>query len=293
MKDPETSTANKSRNPPVAASDRKPPGPAHPNALITGASSGIGWELAKLLAEDRYDLVLVARRGKKLEELGRDLKTAFGVQVRVIAKDLTDPNGPSEVFTELQQAGLSINVLVNNAGFGVYGPFARTDRGKELEMIQVNIATLTDLTKLLLPAMLEAHDGRILNLASTAAFQPGPLMAVYYATKAYVLSFSEALANELAGSGVTVTALCPGPTETNFQKQAGLEETRLFQSPLVTDARSVARAGYDGLKKGKRIVIPGLGNRLLVQTERFTPRWLVTAIARKIQEKRSSTKPSA
>lgn len=262
--------------------------PASPNALVTGASSGIGWELAKLLAGDRYDLVFVARRGKRLEELGRDLTAAFGVQVRVIAKDLAEQNAPSEVFAELQQAGLFIHVLVNSAGFGVYGPFARTERAKELEMIQVNVAALTDLTKLLLPAMLERRNGKILNVASTAAFQPGPLMAVYYATKAYVLSFSEALANELAGSGVTVTALCPGPTETHFQKDAGLEDTRLFKSPLLMDARSVARAGYEGMKKGKRVVIPGLGNRLLVQTERFTPRRLVTAIARKIQETRTS-----
>ncbi len=261
---------------------------SRPTALVTGASSGIGWELAKLLAEDGYDLVFVARRGKKLEELGRDLTAAFGVQVKVIAKDLSDAKAPAEIFAGLEKAGLAIEVLVNDAGFGVYGPFAKTDRGKELEMIQVNIVALTHLTKLLLPNMLERASGRILNLASTAAFQPGPLMAVYYATKAYVLSFSEALANELEGSGVTVTALCPGPTETEFQKDAGLEDTRLFQSPLVMDARAVARAGYEGMKKGKRVVIPGLGNKLLVQSERLTPRRLVTAIARKIQETRTS-----
>jgi uncharacterized protein len=257
-----------------------------PRALITGASSGIGWELAKLFAEDRQALVLVARRKKRLEELGRDLTAAFGVAVRVIAKDLADPKAPGEIFQELSGEGVSIDALVNNAGFGVYGLFSQTDLAKELAMIQVNVTAVTHLTKLFLPAMLERRNGRILNLASTAAFQPGPLMAAYYATKAYVLHFSEAIANELDGSGVTVTVLCPGPTETEFQKDAGLEETRLFTGPLVTDARSVARAGYEGMRKGHRIVIPGIGNKLLVQTVRLTPRRLVTTVARRIQEKR-------
>ncbi len=258
-----------------------------PTALVTGASSGIGWELAKFLAEDRYDLVLVARRRKKLEELGRDLTAAFGVTVTVVAKNLADPRAPEEIEGELQRVGRAIDVLVNNAGFGVYGLSSQADRTKELAMIQVNVVALTDLTKRLLPGMLERRNGKILNVASTAAFQPGPLMAVYYATKAYVLSFSEALANELEGSGVTVTALCPGPTETEFQKDAGMEETRLFRSPLVMNATSVARAGYEGMRKGKRIVIPGLANKILAQTVRFTPRRLVTAVARRIQEKRS------
>ena len=187
---------------------------------------------------------------------------------------------------------MKVDVLVNDAGFGVYGPFSQTDGAKELEMIQVNISALTHLTKLFLPAMLERRCGRILNVASTAAFQPGPLMAVYYASKAYVLSFSEALANELAGTGVTVTALCPGPTDTEFQKQAGLEKTRLFSNPFVRDARSVARAGYEGMLSGKRIVIPGVANRLLAQSVRFAPRRFVTAIARSLQEQRSREKAS-
>jgi len=258
-----------------------------PAALITGASSGIGWELSKLFAEDRHDLVLVARNQKKLEELGRDLTAAFGVSVRVLARDLTDPKAPAQIFEERAAVGVWVETLVNNAGFGVYGPFARTDGTKELQMIQVNVAAVTHLTKLFLPPMLERRGGRILNVASTAAFQPGPLMAVYYATKAFVLSFSEAIANELSGSGITVTALCPGPTETQFQKDAGLEQTRLFTGPLVTDARSVARAAYDGLKRGKRIVIPGLGNKLLVQAVRIMPRRAVTAVTRRVQEKRA------
>ena len=255
-------------------------------ALVTGASSGIGWEIAKLFAEDRQDLVLVARNRKKLEQLARDLTSAFGVSVRVMVKDLSDPKVPPQIFAELAQVKIEVDALVNNAGFGVYGPFAQTDIDKELDMIEVNVKAVTHLAKLALPGMLGRKKGRILNVASTAAFQPGPLMAVYYATKAYVLSFSEAIANELEGSGVTVTALCPGPTETEFQKDAGLEETRLFTGPLVSDARSVARAGYEGMKRGRRIVIPGIGNKLLVQTVRFTPRRLVTAVARRIQGKR-------
>jgi short-subunit dehydrogenase len=255
-------------------------------ALVTGASSGIGWEIAKLFAEDRKDLVLVARNRKRLEQVARDLTSAFGVSVRVMVKDLSDPKVPPQIFAELAQVKIEVDALVNNAGFGVYGPFAQTDIDKELDMIEVNVKAVTHLAKLALPGMLGRKKGRILNVASTAAFQPGPLMAVYYATKAYVLSFSEAIANELEGSGVTVTALCPGPTETEFQKDAGLEETRLFTGPLVSDARSVARAGYEGMKRGRRIVIPGIGNKLLVQTVRFTPRRLVTAVARRIQGKR-------
>ena len=259
-------------------------------ALITGASSGIGWELTKLFAEDKHDLVLVARNRKKLDEFARDLTAAFGVSVRVIAKDLANPKAPAEIVQELTASGVAVDVLVNNAGFGVYGPFAKTDGAKELEVVQVNVSAPTQLTKLLLPSMLDRRSGRILNVASTAAFVPGPLMAVYYATKAYMLSFSEALADELAGSGVTVTALCPGPTETNFQKSAGLEGTHLFTGPLIMDARAVALAGYRGMRAGKRIVVPGLGNKLLLQSLRVSPRRLITAIARWLQEQKSDKK---
>jgi uncharacterized protein len=257
-----------------------------PTALVTGASSGIGWELAKLFAEDRQDLVLVARTKKKLDQFARDLTAAFGIKARAIAKDLAQPKTAAEIVQELSAEGISIDTLVNNAGFGVYGPFGQTDGAKELEMLQVNVTALTQLTKLLLPPMIERRHGRILNVASTAAFVPGPLMAVYYATKAYVLSFSEALASELSGSGVTVTALCPGPTETDFAKQAGLESTHLFTGPLIADARSVARAGYRGMLAGKQIVIPGLGNRLLVESIRLSPRRVTTAISRWLQDHR-------
>jgi len=254
--------------------------------LITGGSSGIGRELAKLFAEDRRDLVLVARNRKKLDEFARDLTAAFSVAVRVIARDLARPDAPAEIAKELSSADVAVDTLVNNAGFGVYGAFAETDGAKELEMLQVNIVALTQLTKLFLPQMLERKSGRILNVASTAAFQPGPLMAVYYASKAYVLSFTEALANEVADTGVVVTALCPGPTDTEFQKEAGLEETHLFRSPFVQDARSVAHAGYAGLAAGKQVVIPGLANRILAQGVRFSPRRVVTATARWFQEQK-------
>ena len=259
-------------------------GSARLTALVTGASSGIGLELATLLARDRHDLVFVARSRDRLEAIARGLTEEFGVSVTILASDLAQPETPAAIARELAERGLAIDILVNNAGFGVYGPFAETPIEKELEMIQVNVTALTHLTKLLLPGMTQRRRGRILNVASTASFQPGPLMAVYYATKAYVLSFTEALANELAGSGVTVTALCPGPTVTEFQKEAGLEMTRLFRSPLVMQAPEVARAGYEGMLRGKRIVIPGAGNRVLVQALRVSPRRLVTAIARRIQE---------
>lgn len=254
--------------------------------MVTGASSGIGWELTKLLAQDGYDLVLVARNRKKLEELGRDLTAAHGIRAQVLASDLTDPSQPRRIFEETRDLGLAVEVLVNDAGFGVYGPFAKTDLSEELRLLQVNLAAVVELTKRFLAPMLERGRGRILNVASTAAFQPGPLMAVYYASKAFVLSFSEAIADELAQSGVTVTALCPGPTQTEFQKKAGLEQTRLFRGPLVMNSRAVARAGYEGMKRGRRVVVPGLGNKLLMEAIRVTPRRLVTAIARRIQESR-------
>lgn len=253
-------------------------------ALVTGASSGIGLELCRLLAADGHQLVLVARDPEKLAPVSKELSERFGARVISIARDLTNPEAPVEIFRELERRSMSIDVLVNNAGYGLRGFFARTDPVLELEMIQVNVRALTHLTKLSLPHMLKQRQGKILNVASTAAFQPGPLMAVYYASKAFVLSFSEAIANELGGSGVTVTTLCPGATETGFQKRAGMEGTRLFRGRNVMDAQTVARLGYRGLMRGKRLVIPGLWNRLLVQSVRIGPRALVLKIARALQE---------
>jgi short-subunit dehydrogenase len=257
-----------------------------PTALVTGATSGIGLELATLLARDGHDVVLVARTKDRLDVVARGLTEEFGVRATALPSHLARPESPAEIFRELEARAISVDVLVNDAGFGIHGRFSATPLERDLGMIQVNVAALTELVKRALPAMLGRRRGRILNLASTAAFQPGPLMAVYYATKAYVLSFSEALANELSGTGVTVTALCPGPTITEFQKTAGVEKTALFTGPLVMDAAAVARAGYRGMLRGQRLVIPGVANNVLVQALRVSPRRLATAIIRRIQETR-------
>jgi len=246
-------------------------------ALITGASSGIGWDLAHIMATD-FDLIVTARNQKKLEELASQLESAHGAHVHVIPADLARPQAPEEIFAEVARRGLPVDVLVNNAGFGSYGAFKSTSLQEELDMLQVNVIAVTHLTKLALPGMLERKRGRILNVASTAGFQPGPLMAVYYATKAYVISFSEAIANELKGSGVTVTCLCPGPTATEFAARAEIEKSRLFMLGRMR-SQDVARAGYKGMLRGKRLVIPGVMNKLVMQSVRFTPRKMVTAIA--------------
>ena len=254
-----------------------------PTALVAGASSGIGRELARLFARDRYDLVLVARGLEKLDRVGAELAQQHHVRSRSVGADLAAPDAPEAIVETLRQAGLSVDVLVNNAGYGIYGPFANADRRTELDLLQVNVVALTHLTKLLLPEMLARGAGRILNVASTAGFQPSPFLAVYAASKAYVVSFSEALAEELAGTGVSVTTLCPGPTATGFQARAGMEGVRLFRGPFVMDAPSVARAGYTALMRGQRLVVPGVGNKLLMESVRFAPRRLVTRIARLIQ----------
>ncbi|BCU80340.1 short-chain dehydrogenase [Polycladomyces abyssicola] len=259
--------------------------PTSPRVLITGASGGIGYELAKRFARDGHDLILVARSEDKLRQLAEELSRTHGVKADVVPQDLADPSGPDAVIRSVREQGWNVEILVNNAGFGLYGFFAETDWQKEMDMIQVNITALTHLTKHFLPDMIQRGRGKILNVASTASFQPGPLMAVYYATKAYVLSFSEAIANELKGTGVTVTALCPGPTETGFITRANLEQSKLFRINKVMDPATVAEIGYRGLMRGDRIVIPGLHNWLLAQSVRFLPRKAVTAVVRKISER--------
>src|SRR3954447_1995963 len=249
-------------------------------ALITGASSGIGLDLARLFAKDGNDVVLVARSEGKLRELAAELERDCGVKAHVIVADLARPDAPRQLVDALT---VDVDVLVNNAGFGVTGPFVATDLAKELEMIQVNIVALTELTKLLLPPMVARRRGRVLNVASTAAFQPGPLMAVYYATKAYVLSFSEAVADELRCTAVTVTTLCPGPTATEFNQRGNIRTTRLFKGSTM-DAAAVARAGYDGMLRGRRVVIPGLRNRVVAGAAQIAPRKLATRVARKLNE---------
>ncbi|WP_438444723.1 SDR family NAD(P)-dependent oxidoreductase [Gorillibacterium sp. sgz5001074] len=255
-----------------------------PTALITGASGGIGLELAKLFARDGYALVLAARSEEALKRLAGELETTHGTRTLIIPADLSDPAAPAQLFEETERAGITVDVLVNNAGFAVFGPFAEADAKDTMDMIQVNVNALTHLTRLYTPGMVARRGGRILNVASTAAFQPGPLMAVYFATKAFVLSFSEAIAHELKPSGVTVTALCPGPTKTGFEKRAKMEGSKLFQGRVMA-AADAARAGYEALMKGEPLVIPGAGNRLLASSVRFMPRRLVPALVQKFQEK--------
>lgn len=254
-------------------------------ALVTGASSGIGLELAKLFAADRYDLVVVARRRDRLEALAGEVTAHYGVRCDVMVTDLATTGAAASVVQRLEQAALTVDVLVNNAGFGALGRFAAMDVDTARRMIQVNVAALTELTRLLLPGMLARRSGRILNVASTAGFAPGPLMAVYYATKAYEISLSEALADEVRGRGVTVTVLCPGPTRTEFQNVAGMASTRLFRLPGVMDAGPVALAGYRGLMAGKRMVVPGWSNRLLPFAIRFAPRGMVSRVSRFLQQR--------
>ncbi len=253
-------------------------------ALVTGASGGIGYEFAKLLAQDGYNLILVARSKDTLLKQAADFKQKHSVEVRAIAKDLAQASSPQEVFDEVKSAGSNVNVLINNAGFATYGHFVELNLTKELEMMQVNIVTLTHLTRLFLPDMVERRSGKILNVASTAAFQPGPLMAVYYASKAFVLSFSEAIANELEGTGVSVTALCPGPTESGFQQRAAMEDSKLVNGKKIMSAETVAKAGYEAMLKGKTMIVPGLMNNLMAQSVRFTPRKMTTKIVRDMQE---------
>jgi short-subunit dehydrogenase len=254
-------------------------------ALITGASGGIGYELAKLFANDHHDLVLVARSGAKLAKFADELQRQFGVSVKTVPLDLSAALSPRFLFDQLQREGATVDILVNNAAYGKFGRFVEIPLEENLGQIQLNIAALTHLTQLFLVPMLERGAGKILNVASTAGFQPGPLMAVYYATKAYVISFSEALANELKGSGVTVTCLCPGATDTGFQGRAGTENTVLFRKLRPMAAKTVAREGYRGMMAGKTLVISGFRNWLLAESVRFSPRKVVTAISRKILDK--------
>lgn len=256
--------------------------------LITGASGGIGEELARLFAQNGYDLILVARTEAKLKELGADLARRYGIRATPLAADLADPAAPPRLVERIAAEGLTVDVLINNAGFATYGPFAELDIDGELRMLQVNIVTLTHLTRLLLPGMIARRRGRIMNVASTAAFMPGPLMAVYYASKAFVLSFSEALHNEVQGAGVTVTALCPGPTRTGFQARAQMEQSRLVQGRQIMDVGTVARAGFLGLMRGQPLVIPGWINRVQTLLPRLLPRTLVPGIVRRAQERSHS-----
>ncbi len=252
-------------------------------ALITGASSGIGRDLAIVFAQNGWDLVLVARRAQKLDELAQELKRVHGISAESIPIDLFDPISPEKLFREVSARGLQIDALVNNAGIGSFGLFAEVGMDTHTRLIELNITCLTKLTKLFLPPMLERKKGYVLNVASTAAFQPGPLMAVYYASKAYVLSFSEAISNELEGSGVSVTTLCPGAVRTGFQEAANMTQSKLFRHVTLDGAR-VAREGYRAMTIGKRVIVPGLRHQFLAFSAKFVPRALILRTVRQLQE---------
>jgi short-subunit dehydrogenase len=257
---------------------------ARNTALVTGASGGIGYELAKLFAHDGYDLVLVARSGEKLAQFAGELQRQFGVSVKCVALDLSATPAPAFLFDQLKREGIAVDFLVNNAGYGVFGEFAAMAMDDVLGQINLNIIALTALTRLFLPAMIARGSGKIMNVASTAGFQPGPLMAVYYATKAYVISFSEALANEVRGTGVSVTCFCPGATDTGFAARAGNDKSRLFKQFGAMNVTKVARDGYRGMMRGKTLVISGVRNWLVAESVRFAPRKTVTAVSRWITE---------
>ncbi|MFA7359605.1 MAG: SDR family oxidoreductase [Candidatus Kapaibacterium sp.] len=254
-------------------------------ALITGASAGLGVEFAKNFAKDGHNIVLTARRTERMEQLAEELMNKHSVDIKVLGKDLSNMNEVQSVFETLQRDNIHIDFLVNNAGFGDWGNFHESDWTKVEGMIDVNMKALTKLTYLFMRPMIQKGGGRILNVASMAAFQPGPLMAVYYATKAFVLSFSEAVNNEIKGTGVSITILCPGPTESEFQSAANLGKSKLFKHTRIPTAKEVADFGYREMMKGSLTVVPGFLNWLVVQSVRFSPRKFVLKIARKIQDR--------
>lgn len=253
-------------------------------ALVTGAASGLGFELALLLAKDNYDLVLVDINAEKLEEAKQIISKEFDVEISKVVKDLGKPNASQEIYDEVGH--LPMEILINNAGFGLFGKFYTTNWEKEETMLYVHVMATTQLTKLFLKDMVKRGSGKIMNMSSMAAFQPGPLMTLYYATKGYVLSFSEGIANELKGTGVTVTAVCPGPTKTQFQQT--VSENAKSDNKISTNmasAKGVALYGYKAMLKGKTVAIPGTFNKFLSILPRLLPRNVVTAIVRKIQQK--------
>lgn len=254
--------------------------------LITGASSGIGYELAKVFAREQHNLILSARSTEKLQELKNQLQAQYKVQVEVLTFDLSQVGSAQKLFEKVDTLGLTIDILVNNAGVGTHGNFADTDLQKTQSMIHLNIVSLTELTKLFLPAMLAKKSGRILNVASVASFQPGPLMSVYYATKAYVLFFSEGLFEEVKNFGITVTALCPGPTASGFQASANMENMALFDKLKIPTSATVAEYGYQAMMAGKAVAVEGFANKLFPFVVRFFPRFMVRQVVMKVQQKR-------
>lgn len=255
-------------------------------ALITGSSNGIGLEFARIFAKNKINLVLVARSEDKLKSLSNELMNVYNVKVNVIPEDLSILNNCIKLVEQLQKENITVDYLINNAGFGNLGFFTDTDLQKEIDMINLNITALTYLTKIYAIEMKQRGSGKILNVSSTAAFQPGPLMAVYYATKAYVQSFSEALANEFKGTGVTITALCPGPTESGFLSAAKMNNTKLVKGRKLPTSADVALFGFNAMMNGKTVAVQGLMNKIGAQSSRFLPRKFITSVVRKIQETR-------
>lgn len=257
-----------------------------PTALITGASGGLGFDLAQLLAQDGHNLILVARSTSKLQNIAQELSRKHGIKVETIAQDLSKIGAGQELWNTLQQKSLQVDVLVNNAGFASYGKFLELPLHEQLNMMDLNMRTLVELTGLFTPEMAKRGKGRVLNVASTAAFLPGPLMAVYYASKAFVLSFGEALSNELEGTGVTVTTLCPGPFASGFQSRAAMQDSKIVQGKKLPTSLEVAEFGFAAMKKGEPVAIHGVSNYLTAQAPRFLPRTLVTRMVRSAQDRK-------
>lgn len=254
-------------------------------ALITGASGGIGYELALEHVQRGGDVVLVARSEDKLREYQATWEKNYGVKVHVIGMDLALPGSAQSVYDAVAAKGLTVDILINNAGFGQYGLFEESDLERATQMLELNIVALTALTRLFVADMVRRGSGRIMNVASTAAFQPVPIMAVYAATKAYVLSFSEALNNEVSASGVTVTTLCPGPTTSGFQDAAAMHGARMADRRLMATSAEVARFGYSAMLRGKTVAVHGLLNRFAAFLVRFTPRSIIVRVGRMVAEK--------
>lgn len=253
-------------------------------ALITGATSGIGLHLAKEFARQGHSLVLVARVESELAKIAKELQDRHGVSARFIARDVEKSEAAQQIFNQITGEGIKIDILVNNAGFAHRGKFWDISIEDDISILRLNIEAVLRLTKLFLSPMIERGCGRLLNLASVAAFEPGPLLALYHATKAFVLSFTEALATELKGTGVTATALCPGPTDTDFFPKAGMVGARMFQQANLMAPQDVAKAGYDGMKNGDRVVVPGAANKLMVFSRRILPEAMLAKMTMQLYE---------
>lgn len=258
-------------------------------AIITGGASGLGFELSLLLARDNYNLILIDLDASKLETAKSDILKTYDIKISLIEQDLSMPHAAEIVFETIKET--PVDVLINNAGFGLFGKFADTEWKREMDMLQLHVITTTHLTKLVLAGMLRQNSGKILNLSSLAGFQPGPLMSIYYASKAYMLSFSQAIANELKGTGITVTVLCPGPTKTSFQDVVSGSSSKNKLTFNIANAKEVAAYGYKAMHKGKTVAVPGTLNKLLAGMPRILSRDRAAAIVRKIQEKNREVKP--